>query len=64
MSATPFFIKRNELSDGSVLWEVWQNGAELRVGSSVSRYEAADLKDALNAACADWMHKIDNTIDV
>ena len=61
---TPFFIKRNELTDGSVLWEVWPNGGELRLASSVSRYEAGKLKDALNATCANWATGLDNTIDV
>lgn len=31
----PFHIKHSELTDGSVLWEVWQRGSDQRLGSSV-----------------------------
>jgi hypothetical protein len=60
----PFHTKQEVLSDGSVLWEVWQREADLRLASSVSRYDAADLADALNDACARWQSRtVENTVD-
>lgn len=64
MSSTPFYIRHNELSDGSELWEVWQNGGELRLASAETRDEAVQLRDALNAACVAWSQNIRNTVDV
>lgn len=59
----PFFCKRNELSDGSVLWEVYQHGSPQRLASSDSRYEAGHLADALNEECCRWRGPLGNTID-
>jgi hypothetical protein len=62
----PFYIKREELSDGDVLWEVWQNGSDIRLASTTRRDRATELRDALNAACAQWSESAPtlNTIDV
>jgi hypothetical protein len=66
MSQVPFFIKQNDLSDGDVLWEVWQNGSDQRLASTVRRDRAVQLRDELNQASTRWAESAPtlNTIDI
>lgn len=64
MDNKPFHIKRNDLTDGSTIWEVRCRGNDQRIGSAASSYQAAYFADALNDVCQ-WFaaRDIHNSID-
>jgi hypothetical protein len=59
-----FSIKKNVLSDNSVIWEVWQRGSDQRLASAANELRAAALCGMLASALSTWEHSSrSNTVD-
>ena len=59
-----FTVRRNDLTDGSVIWEVWQRGSEQRLASAGSLRHADHLANSLNLMLDAWTNTTPhNTVD-
>lgn len=63
-AAKIFTVRKNVLSDQSVIWEIWQAGSEQRLASAADEVQAGKLAAVLNAALHLWAAKTPyNTVD-
>ena len=59
-----FYCNKNILSDNSVIYEIFQEGSDQRLGSAATEAQADALVVALNDAVDDWVTTtIHNSID-
>lgn len=59
-----FYVRKNVLSDGSILWEIYQEGADERLASAATEAEAEELVMALDMAVTEWSERtLENTVD-
>lgn len=59
-----FYTHENRLTDGSVIWEVWQRGSEQRLASAATEDNALGLVVVLNATVEGWASLTPhNTVD-
>jgi hypothetical protein len=60
----PFDVRENRLTDGSIIWEIYQDGSAQRLASAATKGEAEELEMALNLAVTDWSERtVQNTVD-
>lgn len=59
-----FTSRKNVLTDGSVIWEVYQNDCDQRLASAATEAEADELVMALDMALTEWAERtVENTVD-
>lgn len=60
----PFYVHKNKLTDGSVIWEIWQHGTDQRLGSAGDEIAALAFASTLNDACDRFTRSsVENTVD-
>ena len=63
--AWSFGTVRNELSDGSIIWEIREKNSDHRIASAADEEQAALLTLKLNQALTDFVNaSVENTVDI
>lgn len=59
-----FYVHKNVLTNGFVIWEIYQEGADERLASAATEAEAEELVMALDMTVTEWSERsIENTVN-